>query len=82
MVVSDTTATDDQRGHSMSTTLEASEVADLPDDPDELEAYLTQLAGGAGAMSDKEGRFRFPYLRAARTSSASTPRASREWSAR
>ncbi len=55
VVVSDTTATDDQRGHSMSTTLEASEVADLPDDPDDLEAYLTQLAGGAGATFQVNG---------------------------
>src|SRR3954453_1094014 len=50
VVVSDTTATNDRRGNAMSTTLEASEVADLPNDPDDLEALLTQMAGGAGAV--------------------------------
>ena len=55
VVVSDTTATDDRRGNAMSTTLEASEVADLPSDPDDLEALLTQMAGGAGAVFQVNG---------------------------
>lgn len=49
VVVADTTATDDRRGNSMSTTLEASEIAELPDDPDELAAVLTEMAGPGGA---------------------------------
>ena len=55
VVVSDTTATNDERGHSMSTTLEQSEIDALPEDPDELQEYLTQLAGGAGATFQVNG---------------------------
>jgi hypothetical protein len=55
VVVSDTTATDDRRGNSMSTTLDASEVAELPEDPDELADMLTQMAGGAGAVFQVNG---------------------------
>jgi hypothetical protein len=55
VVVSDTTATDDRRGNSMSTTLDAAEVAELPEDPDDLQDYLTQLAGGAGAVFQVNG---------------------------
>src|SRR5690349_20109110 len=50
VVVSDTTATDDERGHSMSMTLDPAEVAALPEDPDDLQDYLTQLAGPDGAI--------------------------------
>ena len=49
IVVSDTTATDDRRGNSMSTTLEAAEIAELPDDPEELADALLALAGPGGA---------------------------------
>jgi hypothetical protein len=55
VVVSDTTSSDDQRGHSMSQTLEQSEIDALPEDPDELQDYLTQLAGGAGATFQVNG---------------------------
>lgn len=55
VVVSDTTSTDDRRGNAMSTTLEASEIAELPEDPDDLADYLTQLAGGAGATFQVNG---------------------------
>jgi hypothetical protein len=55
VVVQDTTATDDRRGNSMSTTLEQTEIDALPDDPDELQDYLTQLAGGAGAIFQVNG---------------------------
>jgi hypothetical protein len=49
VIVEDTTATDDRRGNSMSRTLEADEIAELPDDPDELAEFLQQLAGPGGA---------------------------------
>src|SRR5688572_16331343 len=55
VVVEDTTATDDRRGNSMSTTLEQSEIDALPEDPDELQEYLSQLAGGAGAIFQVNG---------------------------
>ena len=55
VVVSDTTATNDERGHSMSQTLEQSEIDALPEDPDDLQDYLTQLAGGAGATFQVNG---------------------------
>jgi len=55
VVVSDTTGTNDERGHSMSTTLEQAEIDGLPEDPDELQDYLTQLAGGAGATFQVNG---------------------------
>ncbi len=55
VVVSDTTATDDRRGNAMSTTLEETDIAELPDDPDELADMLTQMAGGAGATFQVNG---------------------------
>src|SRR4051794_40691637 len=55
VVVTDTTATDDRRGNSMSTTLDAAVIAELPEDPDDLADYLTQLAGGAGAVFQVNG---------------------------
>src|SRR4029079_63939 len=41
VMVSDRTATDDRRGNSLSTTLEQSEIEELPEDPDELADVLT-----------------------------------------
>jgi outer membrane receptor for ferrienterochelin and colicin len=49
VVVNDTAATEDRRGNSMSTTLEADEIAQLPDDPEELAEALQALAGPGGA---------------------------------
>jgi Carboxypeptidase regulatory-like domain len=55
VVVSDTTATDDRRGNSFSTTLEESEIEELPEDPDELADVLTAMAGGSGAIFQVNG---------------------------
>jgi hypothetical protein len=55
VVVSDTTATDDRRGNSLSTTLEQSEIDELPEDPDELADVLTAMAGGSGAVFQVNG---------------------------
>jgi len=55
VVVSDTASTEDRRGNSMTTTLEQSEIDALPDDPDELADYLTQLAGANGAIFQVNG---------------------------
>jgi hypothetical protein len=55
VVVNDTTATDDRRGNSLSTTLEQSEIEELPEDPDELADVLTALAGGSGAVFQVNG---------------------------
>jgi hypothetical protein len=55
VVVNDTTATDDRRGNSFSTTLEESEIEDLPDDPDELADVLTAMAGGSGVVFQVNG---------------------------
>jgi hypothetical protein len=55
VVVSDTTATDDRRGNSFSTTLEESEIEELPDDPDELADVLAAMAGGSGAVFQVNG---------------------------
>ena len=55
MVVTDTTATDDRRGNSMTTTLEEEEIAELSDDPDELAAQLEAMTGGAGAVFQVNG---------------------------
>ena len=41
VVVNDTAATDDRRGNSFTTTLEQSEIDELPDDPEELADVLT-----------------------------------------
>ena len=55
VVVQDTASVDDRRGNSMTTTLEQSEIDALPDDPDELQDYLAQLAGGNGAIFQVNG---------------------------
>lgn len=55
VVVQDTASTDDRRGNSMTTTLEQDEIDALPEDPDELQDYLTQLAGGNGAIFQVNG---------------------------
>jgi hypothetical protein len=55
VVVSDTTALDDRRGNSLSTTLEESEIADLPDDPEELAEVLAAMAGGSGVVFQVNG---------------------------
>ncbi|HEY7192001.1 MAG TPA: TonB-dependent receptor [Vicinamibacterales bacterium] len=55
VVVNDTTATDDRRGNSQSTTLEQAEIEELPEDPDELADVLTAMAGGSGAVFQVNG---------------------------
>src|SRR5262245_38234898 len=55
VVVNDTTALDDRRGNSQSTTLEESEIEELPEDPDELAEVLTAMAGGSGAVFQVNG---------------------------
>lgn len=55
VVVTDTAATDDRRGNAMSTTLEEEEIAALSDDPDELQAQLEAMTGGAGAVFQVNG---------------------------
>ena len=55
VTVTDTTASDDRRGNALSTTLEEDEVAALSDDPDELQAQLEALTGGAGATFMVDG---------------------------
>lgn len=55
IVVADTTATDDREGNSLTTTLDEAEIAELPDDPDELAQVLEQMTGGAGAVFQVDG---------------------------
>ena len=55
VLVSDTTATDDRRGNSLSTTLEESEIEALPEDPEELAEVLTAMAGASGAVFQVSG---------------------------
>jgi hypothetical protein len=55
VVVSDTTALDDRRGNSFSTTLEESEIEELPEDPEELADVLAAMAGGSGAVFQVNG---------------------------
>ncbi len=55
VVVNDTTALDDRRGNSQSTTLEEAEIEELPEDPDELADVLTAMAGGSGAVFQVNG---------------------------
>jgi hypothetical protein len=55
VVVNDTTALDDRRGNSMSTTLEESEIEELPEDPEELAEVLAAMAGGSGAVFQVNG---------------------------
>lgn len=53
--VADTSATDDRRGNSLTTTLEEEDIAELPDDPEELRLVLEQMTGGAGAVFQVDG---------------------------
>jgi hypothetical protein len=55
VVVADTTALDDRRGNSQSTTLEEAEIEELPEDPEELAEVLTAMAGGSGAVFQVNG---------------------------
>jgi hypothetical protein len=55
VVVADTTVTDDRSGNSLTTTLEEAEIAELPDDPQELAQALDQMTGGAGAVFQVDG---------------------------
>jgi hypothetical protein len=55
VVVSETDATDDRRGNSITTTLEQAEIDELPDDPEALAEVLTQMAGAAGAVFQVNG---------------------------
>src|SRR4030095_14820232 len=55
VVVSDTTALDDRRGNSQSTTLEEAEIEELPEDPEELADVLAAMAGGSGAVFQVHG---------------------------
>ena len=55
IVVVDTTATDDRQGNSLTTTLEEKDIAELPDDPEELAQALEQMTGGAGAVFQVNG---------------------------
>ena len=50
-----TEETDDARGNSFTTTLDEDEIADFPEDPDELRAYLEEMTGGAGAVFQVDG---------------------------
>ena len=54
IVVSDAAA-DDARGNALTTTLEEDEIAELSDDPDELQAQLEAMTGGAGAVFQVNG---------------------------
>jgi hypothetical protein len=55
VVVNDTTALDDRRGNSQSTTLEEAEIEELPEDPEELAEVLAAMAGGSGAVFQVNG---------------------------
>lgn len=55
VVVADTASTEDTRGNSLTQTLNEAEIAELPDDPDELRARLEELTGGAGAVFQVNG---------------------------
>jgi outer membrane receptor for ferrienterochelin and colicin len=55
VVVNDAEATDDRRGNSFTTTLEQTEIEELPEDPEELAEVLTQMAGAAGAVFQVNG---------------------------
>jgi hypothetical protein len=56
VVVSDATTTpDDSSGHAQTTTLSEQEIDQLPDDPDDLQTTLEQMAGGQGAVFQVNG---------------------------
>ena len=46
---------EDTRGNALTTTLEESDIAGLSDDPDELQAQLEAMTGGAGAVFQVNG---------------------------
>jgi hypothetical protein len=48
-------AENDTRGNSQTTTLTEEEIAALPEDPDELQAQLEAMTGGAGAVFHVDG---------------------------
>ena len=54
IVVTDQAA-DDPRGNALTTTLEEDDIAELSDDPDELQAQLEAMTGGAGAVFQVNG---------------------------
>jgi outer membrane receptor for ferrienterochelin and colicin len=47
--------TDDTQGNAMTTVLEEDDIAQLSDDPDELQAQLEAMTGGAGAVFSVDG---------------------------
>ena len=56
VVVNDAAGTlDDRSGNAQTTTLEQSEIDQLPDDPDELADVLQQMTGGSGATFQVNG---------------------------
>ena len=55
IIVADTSATDDRQGNSFTTTLEEADIAELPDDPEEMAQVLEQMTGGAGAVFQVDG---------------------------
>lgn len=55
IVVSSTNSVEDTRGNAMTTTLEESDIAQLPSDPDELQAALEAMTGGQGAIFQVNG---------------------------
>jgi hypothetical protein len=55
VVVNDTASVEDRSGNSQTTTLEQSEIDQLPDDPDDLADVLTQMTGGQGAVFQVNG---------------------------
>jgi hypothetical protein len=48
-------AAGDTRGNALTTTLEEDEIGELSDDPDELQAQLEAMTGGAGAIFNVNG---------------------------
>ena len=54
-VVVRNSAADDTRGNSLTTVLDEDEIAQLSDDPDELQAQLEAMTGGAGAVFQVDG---------------------------
>jgi hypothetical protein len=55
VLVTDTGASTDLRGNSMTTVLEEEQLAELSDDPEELAAQLEAMTAGAGAVFQVDG---------------------------
>lgn len=55
VIVTETAGEDDRRGNAFTTTLNEDDIAALPDDPDELQAALEEMTGGAGAVFFVDG---------------------------